>query len=122
MADNTNKLSPCPFCGGDNIRFEDEDPPFYVHCFSCKADGPYSYELTPAFAAWNRRATPPALPASGEAREPLTDKQIDQIYAEHSGSYSGECVCEWVDSTAFARAIEAAHGIGGNAEGEAHGN
>jgi hypothetical protein len=36
----------------------------------------------------------------------LTDERINVLCAEHSGNYSGDCTCEWVDATALARAIE----------------
>ena len=39
----------------------------------------------------------------------LSDADIISIFAEHSGTYSSDdCVCEWVDAPAFARAVIAA--------------
>ena len=42
-----------------------------------------------------------------QSREPLTDEQVDYIYNEHRGDGGPTAICEQ-----FARAIEAAHGIG----------
>ena len=53
MTEKTQKLKPCPFCGGKAkitgyIFFE-------VKCRRCRATLPQRYE-TEAIAAWNRRA------------------------------------------------------------------
>ena len=52
----------------------------------------------------------PAAPV--RAREPLTDEQIDKIGQGEFAVYGENCSAE-VFARAFARAIERAHGIGG---------
>lgn len=54
----------------------------------------------------------PTASAPAAEREPLTDEQIDAIHLANSDAYDrGEV--QW-ESHGFARAIEAAHGIGTN--------
>ena len=51
----TEKLKPCPFCGGKAELFGTEtNGIFYVRCLECDVDGNFD---TPgeARAAWNRR-------------------------------------------------------------------
>lgn len=55
------ELKPCPFCGGDNVRFIEYKAGYgTVGCGNCNFERPDSvYELLPkveAIAAWNRRA------------------------------------------------------------------
>ena len=68
----TEKLRPCPFCGGEaELRQEDFDPrwmptrndpdsggcpPYYVKCNDCGANTEYRYAYPDAKKLWNRRA------------------------------------------------------------------
>ena len=38
--DDMNELKPCPFCGSEEICFNDLVTPDYVTCIDCGADGP----------------------------------------------------------------------------------
>jgi Lar family restriction alleviation protein len=52
----TEKLLPCPFCGGEAETFEASEDSFSVLCTGCGVETPYLPYLTEAIAAWNRRA------------------------------------------------------------------
>ena len=132
MADDTNKLSEeiaaCPFCGYVGLGFADGSTHRWgiASCNGCGATAGETRREYPdtgawhaaAIKEWNTRATPPALPASGEAGEPLTNDEIQFLREKAMQSVWGDKE----QAIYLARAIEAAHGIGGNAEGEAHGN
>ena len=55
---DAEKLKPCLFCGGNNLRVVEyeEDEAYAVHCFSCLSYGPMKVNEEKAIAAWNRRA------------------------------------------------------------------
>ena len=46
----------CPFCGSLDIEPRGCEPPFYVGCNDCGAEGPFADSDEEALAAWNRRA------------------------------------------------------------------
>ena len=51
----TDRLLPCPFCGGNDIRaFKDGDK-FLITCASCHVFGSLCAEPEAAVKAWNRR-------------------------------------------------------------------
>ena len=52
----SNKIKPCPFCGGDS--YVTEGDLFAVICFTltCDASGPARDTEAEAIRAWNRRA------------------------------------------------------------------
>jgi hypothetical protein len=61
----------------------------------------------PAIADWSKRIAAPQ-PAPARVPAPLTDEQIDMITAEQWGKGLG---APYAAYRAYARAIEAAHGI-----------
>src|SRR5687768_2457407 len=77
MSDLREALKPCPFCGGNDIRFDKHHsynyshPDFKFHwsmcCYNCGATFPNRYRKELLVAAWNTRA---AL-AQPEAVEPV---------------------------------------------------
>lgn len=57
MTEKTQKLKPCPFCGGDaSYLYKQSSTTWYVFCGECESSGAESYSETEAIAAWNRRA------------------------------------------------------------------
>ncbi|MBD2815944.1 Lar family restriction alleviation protein, partial [Xenorhabdus sp. Flor] len=64
----TDKLKPCPFCGGDNLSFKydfvlpDEEYDAWITCYDCNASGSTSEGSdtveeaeTEAIKLWNQR-------------------------------------------------------------------
>lgn len=96
---------PCPFCGHVGLNFADGETYRWgvASCGGCGAScGDIRREYpdlgewhTEAIAEWNRRSPAPQ-------RKPLTDEEINAL------NYSGTRI-------EFVRAIEAAHGIKGEA-------
>ena len=107
-------LLPCPFCGSDEVsksRGEKGDGSdwFYVECESCAACAEPEQ--------WNQRADAAPQPAK---REPLTDEEIDNTtrkqvdyLLDHIYEYGTAAEGINYRVRAIARAIERAHGIGG---------
>lgn len=60
MTDQTNKLEPCPFCGGE-AESRQYDGEHFVQCLQCfnSTSADHQTEAS-AIAAWNRRASAPA--------------------------------------------------------------
>ena len=48
------KLKPCPSCGGDDIRCEDEDTKSF-YCYTCDLQSRKCITIEEAIEAWNRR-------------------------------------------------------------------
>ena len=65
----SDELKPCPFCGGENVTNEFDDPFYYVICGICGASSAFSDEEG-AVRLWNTRAA-------------LTDEQFS--LAVHDG-------------------------------------
>src|ERR1700761_6568542 len=79
------KLSPCPFCGADDIAMHPNDIAAsgsqmatqdgaqvqYAHCDGCGAEGPQAFTYEEAVAGWNQRS--PATDALKNAVRPLLD-------------------------------------------------
>lgn len=59
----TDKLLPCPFCGGTNAKLRTHSlaPMSWVSCVDCGLEAPTETGVTDeaAVAYWNRRAAPP---------------------------------------------------------------
>lgn len=56
------QMERCPFCKGDLVNIsqpDSEEPPYWVHCYNCGADGPLSDTRELAIEAWNRSAEDP---------------------------------------------------------------
>lgn len=59
------ELKPCPFCGGNDVKVELEEPDnpsgfWWVHCPHCSAAIDVLYRKEEAIERWNTRSTPPA--------------------------------------------------------------
>lgn len=52
----SEKLKPCPFCGGDDLRYMFYGGCTVVHCAYCGIDGPVGADDDEAAEKWNRRA------------------------------------------------------------------
>lgn len=57
----TEKLKPCPFCGGEGRVFEDtsfgvDNPLYRVFCGMCLVKTDTAYRREDAIEIWNRRA------------------------------------------------------------------
>jgi len=54
---------PCPFCGRDNLKFDQSDywakSSWVIACQDCACTGPASFHLHDAIELWNKRVTPP---------------------------------------------------------------
>lgn len=50
----SKNLNPCPFCASTDVH-EETSFPFYVHCASCRTDGPMHDNADAARDAWNTR-------------------------------------------------------------------
>ena len=48
-------VEPCPFCGSENIDWEDEGFCF-VMCLDCDARGPTTPDIKEAVEKWNERS------------------------------------------------------------------
>jgi len=57
----TDKLLPCPFCGGeglpDCIFVSHEEVHYFVRCRCCACEGPWSKTPRWALSQWNKRLT-----------------------------------------------------------------
>lgn len=51
----SDELKPCPFCGGENVTNEFDDPFYFVICGICGASSAFSDEEG-AVRLWNARA------------------------------------------------------------------
>ncbi len=57
MKEQTEKLDPCPFCGGDaHVSFECGAEGWFIECGECFSRGAWSEDRHVAAAKWNRRA------------------------------------------------------------------
>lgn len=54
----SEKLKPCPFCGGNKVetRTDDEGISWYIFCNNCGAMCGYALSEDEVVKAWNRRA------------------------------------------------------------------
>lgn len=79
-------LKPCPFCGGKALNFSGSLVT-YVHCRSCRAEGPSKHGDDEAADAWNRRAAKrEAMERDHGAMEKLRRERIS-LHA--TGPYEG---------------------------------
>lgn len=56
----SDKLLPCPFCGGNAVVELDDNLGHWIECSKCVTTGPTHSSRRGAFEHWNRRATDPA--------------------------------------------------------------
>jgi Lar family restriction alleviation protein len=67
-----DQLKPCPFCGGQNVKCDNERDKrgytvYFGKCFDCGAMGHDTRNYDKATAAWNTRPIEDALRAQLEA-------------------------------------------------------
>lgn len=75
----TEKLKPCPFCGGEAFnRVRPSSIHIQVHCDGCGARGPGEHTEVSAITAWNTRPQSD-LTREGVAR--VVEPMIDAILA-----------------------------------------
>ena len=64
---------PCPFCGRDNLKFDQSDywakSSWVIACQDCACTGPASFHLHDAIELWNKRTTPPSMTVTTSLRE-----------------------------------------------------
>ncbi|KEQ05719.1 Lar family restriction alleviation protein [Pseudorhizobium pelagicum] len=77
----TDKLLPCPFCGGDRLKHFGKE----IQCQQCQALGPLPAdgEITPQIATdwWNRRAPAPQPNVRGKPTIAVGTYTITELYA-----------------------------------------
>lgn len=113
---------PKPLYGAPQPAAAEQEPVAYLHCggqFGGELDeweiDPEQYQcdkLNERFGALGKEARLPLYKAPQPARRPLTSAQIDEIADQHRSQLNGRPYFAWYD---YARAIERAHGIGGDA-------
>lgn len=82
MAD-AMKLLPCPFCGGTDLEATFHYFNGAIACQSCEATLPLPTKSPETqAAAWNRRASPPAL-ARDDILERIREMDFKAVYEEH---------------------------------------
>lgn len=52
--DKTEKIKPCPFCGGKKIEIIRTNP-CWIRCYNCGADAPSNESRKIAINIWNKR-------------------------------------------------------------------
>lgn len=72
MTDETPKMLPCPFCGGEANTVTASGSGQIIRCKSCYSYGPKRRDLPKALEAWNRRAEP-----SGPSPGPVAIKALE---------------------------------------------
>lgn len=133
MTTKTDKLKPCPFCGG-TAHFSRSDDLVNVRCEGwnpgkCLGAGPNCYTETDAAARWNRRAalrsqdpSDPTLPHE-QALAELVDKIIPcldtgDLLADAKQASSALQSQDREDAVPIRVVSNAAHGILGTAQYE----
>lgn len=71
----SDKLKPCPFCGGEAIIDGCDDTLWSVICEKCNASINYNETKQDAIIAWNRRIEPTFTPDERDA--------IKEMFEEH---------------------------------------
>lgn len=57
MTEKTQKLKPCPFCGGEaHLVYTIGKGLWMAECSECEIETPIKDDKSDAIAAWNRRA------------------------------------------------------------------
>lgn len=102
-------LLPCPFCGGSASLARCGFGTARVTCMDCGSEGKYCQSHADAIAAWNTRSL--AAPAS--AQEALTLAQLNECARAAQVDFALDKATSF--EVAFARRIEAAHGIASRA-------
>lgn len=84
----TDKLLPCPFCGGAATADHQDNGvgSFWIVCDNvkggCGCEGPYHQTPEDAEAAWNRRSPPPETNVAGDAAEHALEVFKDRMWRE----------------------------------------
>ena len=80
------KLLPCPFCGNDNVSFNDA-PSTYAMCDSCGTEGAWNDhgDYVRAAKAWNARTAAPVDHARVAELEKAARALIDDVKRRHPG-------------------------------------
>jgi len=78
----TDKMKPCPFCGGDDLGSGGDDKVVGYWCKNCQAVGPNHYGKH----EWNTRADAEALKAADEKLAKI--HAVSMAYAEWVGEVS----------------------------------
>lgn len=53
-----SEIKLCPFCNWPAVLFDTQEPPYWVECTDCFAQGAPEDSREEAIASWNRRPTP----------------------------------------------------------------
>lgn len=74
----SEKLLPCPHCGGVDIKIEPDGGVVNVTCSTCWAAGGYDKTAEGAVAAWNRRSSPSQVAPANPAQVTEADRKAVQ--------------------------------------------
>lgn len=93
MANNTEELEPCPFCGEEAQLMEDElnfsSNRGTVMCMNCFATSSDEDDWKDAISAWNTRALSPVNEGLLKALEGLTEANERSYDPVHKGALEG---------------------------------
>ena len=88
----SDKLKPCPFCGGEAIIEGCDDTLWSVICKKCAASIDYNETKQEAIEAWNRRVQPSFTPDELDAiRRNVRDRRAERELSKIEQSIIDKC-------------------------------
>ena len=89
----SDKLKPCPFCGGEAIIDGCDDTLWIVICKECNASIGYKETKEEAIEAWNKRIEPTFTPDELDAiRRNVRDLRAERELSKIEQSIIDKCV------------------------------
>jgi|GEM_PF-2042633 len=96
-----DELKACPFCGGKALAFipgdaPADEPPHWITCSDCQADGPHKDAVKDVVAGWNTRHPTPEAPADYRIfkKEKCPDKYNEKCEYIECSEYEK---CEYIE-------------------------